>query len=354
MERMRPAAASEVAVSAIDRALDWAVVPGFTSVGYGLRRLGWSKPPAGAMEGRTVLVTGVTSGIGEAAVERLARLGARVHMVARTLEGGAAARSRVAARLGASEARARLELEICDISDLRSVRCLASQVRARSPELHGVLHNAGVLPAARERTGQGHERAFATNVLGPFLLTELLLPALRAGAPSRVVLTSSGGMYTARLNVDDLELEGRAYDGARAYAHTKRIEVILARLWAERERGSGVSFASFHPGWVDTPGLEASLPRFHRLLRPLLRDPDQGADTGLWLLATDAAERRPGAFWHDRRPRPEHRVPWTRSAHADEERLWDELIQIARPERMQKGVSNGSLHRNSHDLAGTC
>jgi NAD(P)-dependent dehydrogenase (short-subunit alcohol dehydrogenase family) len=343
-------------VNPLDTALDLTVVPGYTSIGYRLRSRGWDdrEIAPGALAGHTVLVTGVTSGIGEAAAERLARLGARVHMVARNLESGVAARERIAERLSDAgrEGRSRLELELCDLSDLDAVRSLAAQVLARSPELHGVLHNAAVLPGARERTDQGYELGFATNVLGPFLLTNLLMPALRAGAPSRVVLVSSGGMYTARLDVDDLQLDRREYDGARAYAHTKRIEVILAELWAERERGSGVSFASFHPGWVDTPGLETSLPRFHRLLRPLLRNPGQGADTGVWLLATDAAELHPGAFWHDRRPRPRHRVPWTRIPRADHEQLWNELVRITGTGEPEiKGGSDGALHRHRHNFA---
>ena len=325
----------------LDRALDWTVLPGYTSLGYRLRSHGWNgDPPAAALAGRSVLVTGAGSGIGEAAAERLARLGARVHMLARDPERGAAALDRVAERLDAAggvATRQQLELELCDLSDLDSVRSFAADFAARTPELHGLLHNAGVLPSRRELSAQGHELAFATNVLGPFLLTNLLLPALRRGAPSRVVLVSSGGMYTARLALDDLELERRDFDGARFYAHTKRIEVILAELWAERERGSGISFASFHPGWVDTPGLRRSLPTFHRLLRPLLRDADQGADTAVWLLATPAAERRPGALWHDRRPRPAHRVPWTRESPAERHRLWNELARLSGWSEDEKG-----------------
>lgn len=317
--------------SVLDRALDWTVLPGYTSVGYRLRSRGWNGELAdGALAGRSVLVTGASSGIGEAASERLVRLGARVHMVARDPKRGAAARERVAERLaisgnGASE---RLELELCDLSDLDAVRSFAAEFATRTPRLDGLLHNAGVLPARREQSAQGHELAFATNVLGPFLLTNLLLETLRRGAPSRVVLVSSGGMYTARLDASDLELARRDFDGSRAYAHTKRIEVILAGLWAERERGSGVSFASLHPGWVDTPGLQASLPAFHRVLRPLLRDAEQGADTAVWLLATSAAERHAGAFWHDRRPRPEHRVPWTRESRQERHELWTKLARL--------------------------
>jgi dehydrogenase/reductase SDR family member 12 len=316
----------------LDKALDWSVFPGYTSLGYQLRSRAWNGDlDHDALAGQTVLVTGAGSGIGEAASERLVRLGARVQMLAHDAERGAAARDRVAERVAASGANGggRLELEVCDLSDLEAVRDFAADFTARTPRLGGLLHNAGVLPPRRERSAQGHELAFATNVLGPFLLTNLLLDSLRRGAPSRVVLMSSGGMYTSRLDLGDLELENRDFDGPRFYAHTKRIQVILAELWAERERGRGVAFSSVHPGWVDTPGVRASLPRFYRVLRPLLRDPGQGADTAVWLLATSAGERRPGAFWHDRRPRPEHRVPWTRESSTERRELWTKLAHLS-------------------------
>jgi NAD(P)-dependent dehydrogenase (short-subunit alcohol dehydrogenase family) len=105
--------------------------------------------------------------------------------------------------------------------------------------------------------------------------------------------------------------------------------VVLASLFAERWRG-GVCFAAVHPGWVDTPGLARSLPRFRRLVRPILRDPGAGADTVAWLLEGDAIARHPGAFWHDRRVRAEHRVPWTRSTRRERERFWEELVELAR------------------------
>jgi dehydrogenase/reductase SDR family member 12 len=316
----------------LDRALDWTVLPGYSNLGYRLRRRLWSEdPPAGVLAGRSILVTGASSGIGEAASEALARLGATVHMLVRNPERGEAARERVAGRLSSSshrEAAGRLELELCDLSDLDRVEKFAVDFASRVPRLHGLLNNAGVLPTERAHSPQGHEITFATNVLGPFRLTGLLLDPLRAAAPSRVVFASSGGAYTARLRADDLELAAEEADGTSSYAHTKRIDLILARMWAERERGSGVSFASFHPGWADTPGLSTGMPRFYRLLRPLLRTPAEGADTAVWLLAGEAAERRPGALWHDRRPRGAHRVPWTRESEAERRLLWERLVEL--------------------------
>jgi NAD(P)-dependent dehydrogenase (short-subunit alcohol dehydrogenase family) len=119
------------------------------------------------------------------------------------------------------------------------------------------------------------------------------------------------------------------YDPSAFYAHTKRCEVILTELWAERLRGTGVSVHSMHPGWADTPGVQTSLPRFRKLMRPLLRDPDQAADTAVWLATAAEPGTRSGLFWHDRAPRPLHRVPWTKETPADRQRLWDECARLS-------------------------
>ncbi len=179
----------------------------------------------------------------------------------------------------------------------------------------------------RTRTAEGFELTFATNVLGPFLLTGLLLPALRRGAPARIVNVSSGGMYSERLRADDLELDQRDYGPAAFYAHTKRCEVILTELWAEHLRGSGVSVHSMHPGWADTPGVQSWMPRFRKVMRPLLRDADQGADTVAWLAGAEEPAARSGLFWHDREPRRVHRVPWTRETPAERRLLWEECVR---------------------------
>ncbi|MGE5408014.1 MAG: SDR family NAD(P)-dependent oxidoreductase [Syntrophothermus sp.] len=302
-----------------DRALDWTVLPGFSRIGYGLRESLVARGPLD-LEGRSVMVTGASSGIGEAACAELARDGARVHMVVRDRERGERARERIAAR---APAAAEIELHLCDLSDLRSVRSAAAAFVDSGAPLQVLVNNAGILPDRRTHTDEGFELAFATNVLGPFLLTALLLPALAASAPSRVINVSSGGMYTARLDLDDLQLEGREFDGARFYAHTKRLEVALSEEWARRLAGREIVVHSFHPGWVATPGVASSLPRFDRVMRPLLRDPAAGADTIVWLAGSPEGAGHSGAFWHDRRPRPKHRVPWTRESAAERAALFE-------------------------------
>jgi NAD(P)-dependent dehydrogenase (short-subunit alcohol dehydrogenase family) len=317
---------------AADRVLDLTVAPGYSALGYRLRERFWGRTAAPPLDRRRVLVTGASSGIGEAICLQLARRRAAVHMLVRDPARGELARRRIAARLAAEGDAAggeRLRIECCDLADLAAVRGFAARFRAAEDGLAGLVHNAGVLTASRERSVDGHELTFATAVLAPFVLTQALGPALSRAGTGTVVFVSSAGMYTARLAVDDLELDRRAFDGPRFYAHAKRVQVVLAELFAQRAPGGRPDFASMHPGWVDTPGLKRSLPRFHRLTAPILRDPEQGADTVTWLIAGGAASGRSGEFWHDRRPRPKHLLPWTRETAAERERLWAQLIRIA-------------------------
>ena len=261
------------------------------------------------------MVTGASSGIGRAAAAGFAARGASVIDVVRDVS---------RARDGASDVR------VCDVSSLRDVRRLAAGLTG----VDVLVNNAGALPAERSETAEGFEVAFATNVLGPFLLTSLVRPA-------RVIAVTSGGMYTARLDAYDLETVSRPYRGAEVYARTKRAQVVLTSIWAER----GVSAHAMHPGWVDTPGLAASLPGFHGALKPLLRTPEQGADTIVWLGAADVP---PGRLWHDRAERPQYRLPWTRETPADRERLWTELERQVRGDRQHQRAG-----RRSPDRAGS-
>ena len=192
-----------------------------------------------------------------------------------------------------------------------------------------LVNNAGAMLAKRTLSPDGIELTFATNVLGPFLLTNLLTPLLASSAPARIVNVSSGGMYTQRLRVEDLQSSHGEFDGPTAYARSKRAQVILTELWAQRLTGTGVVVHAMHPGWVDTPGLQSSLPRFYGATRRLLRTPQEGADTIVWLGAAPEPALSSGRFWHDRRERPTHRVPWTRETPADRERLWAECERLS-------------------------
>ncbi|MDQ2676212.1 MAG: SDR family NAD(P)-dependent oxidoreductase, partial [Actinomycetota bacterium] len=216
----------------------------------------------------------------------------------------------------------------CDVSDQADIRRFAAEFSAEVPRLDAVVNNAGVMPPERSRSPDGIELSFATNVTGPLLLALELLPILRNAAPGRVINVSSGGMYGAKLDAEDLQLEGRDYDPVSFYAHTKRCEVILTELCQERLGADDLVFSSVHPGWADTPGVQESLPRFRKLMGPFLRDARQGADTLAWLCWADEPVAAPGRFWHDRRPRPTHKLPTTKESQEARRRLWDECNRL--------------------------
>jgi NAD(P)-dependent dehydrogenase (short-subunit alcohol dehydrogenase family) len=200
--------------------------------------------------------------------------------------------------------------------------------RFRGP-LHVLVHNAGVMPDRRVLTSDGNELALATHVVGPHLLTALLRPALVEAQGGRVVWVASGGMYAQRLRVDDLQYEDGAYRGATAYARTKRMQVVLSECWAARLLDDGVVVHAVHPGWARTPGVASSRPVFRALTGPLLRTPEQGADTTVWVAAAEAPGRCTGRFWHDRVARPTHYLRRTRETPAEREALWDACQALA-------------------------
>ena len=309
--------------SILDTVLDRTVLAGYTNVGYRLRSLRWAPDELGSMQGRTVLVTGATSGLGQAAAEGFARHGATVWLLARDESRGERARASVDGAGGEAH------LALCDLADLGSVRRFAERFAGEASRLDVLVNNAGVLPLRRTLSADGIELTFAVNVVAPFLLTKLMLEMLERGAPSRVVNVSSGGMYSQRLRADDLQFERSDFDGTVAYARSKRAEVILTEMWAQRLKGAGVAVHAMHPGWADTPGVQSSLPRFYKLTKPLLRTPEQGADTIVWLGGAEAAGRSSGGFWHDRRRRPTHLLRRTRETEADRELLWRECERLS-------------------------
>lgn len=256
--------------------------------------------PSGAVPG-TAVVTGGTSGIGAATAEALARRGVRVIVVGRDPRRSAGAAAEIARRSGGTVAG-----EAADLADLGEVRALAERIGEQCTHLSVLVHGAGALAPRYEQTADGCERTVATHVLGPHLLTAALAPLLRAGAPSSVVFVSSGGMYAGTLGTGALDIGAEHFRPAAAYATAKRAQVALADAWDSRLAPIGVRVRSMHPGWVDTPALRSGLPRFARLMAPVLRTPAEGADTIIWLTTRPDL---PAGFYFDRRRRSLARLP---------------------------------------------
>src|SRR6185437_14272286 len=221
---------------AADASLDALVVPGFSRIGLAVRSAllpGFTVGDYPRIDGRTVVVTGATSGIGYAAAVALARRGAVIHFLARDPGRAERAKRGIAAASGASG----ISYGLGDLEDLNSVRAFADEFRATHDRLDVLIHNAGMIHP-EFRTGlDGTELTVLGQVVAPYLLTRLLMPALLAAAPSRVITVSSGGMYTQRLDPAILQLTAAHYRGVTAYARAKRAQAALSREWARRLPG---------------------------------------------------------------------------------------------------------------------
>ena len=307
----------------IDAALEFMVLPSFTRIGSTIRSRIDSWQPLGGydLSGRTVVVTGATSGLGRAAATQLLACGAEVAIIGRDHGRLESTRRSLAETTG----NHKIVPIVCDMGDLQQVEVAAATITNSLDGLDAVLHNAGVLMNHRTDNAAGVETTVAVHVVGPFAMTNHLLPALRQRKPGRVITMSSGGMYTAPLTVDRLQMDEATYRGTEQYALAKRAQVTLNEMWAKRLESTEVVFHAVHPGCADTPGVADSLPIFGRVMSPLLRTPEEGADTMTWLAADDTARSGSGEFWLDRRVRPIHRLARTRRSDTPErrQRLWE-------------------------------
>lgn len=319
-----PARLARAAYGALRPVADRSLLLSFDRLGYRLHALAFREDDLDVdMGGRVCLVTGANSGIGWETARALAVRGAEVWLLCRNLERGGAAAEEIRREAGHD----RIHLARLDVSEVDSVRAFVE--RFPSERVHVLVNNAGVLPDERQETSDGIELTFATNVLGPWLLTHLLRPKLAKAAPARVVNVSSGGMYAVRFRPDDTQWKKRPFDGVSAYAETKRAGVILTGLWAEGLRGEGVAVHAMHPGWADTPAVRSSLPRFHQVTRAILRTPEEGADTVVWLACSGAVAASTGRLWFDRSPQSPYWLPWTRESRDDREALWRRCRELA-------------------------
>ena len=300
-----------------DAVLDATIVYSFDASGY--RRHARRFAPADLdvdMTGKVCLVTGANGGIGKELARGLAQRGADVYLLCRSAARGEEARREIADQTGRP-----VHLVQLDVSDLAAVREFAKSFEPKRIDV--LIHNAGLIPSERALTSDGLETTLAVHVIGPFLLSRLLEPKLRAASPGRVLFISSGGMYTNSLSLNDLDWSQRKYDGVAAYAQTKRMQVVLTELLAKDWAGKGIVCHSMHPGWADTTGLQNSLPNFTDRMSGRLRSAAEGADTALWLAVAPEPTKSSGRFWFDRKPARTHMLPLvTRDKAEDRTALW--------------------------------
>ena len=316
----------------ISNVLDALIVPGFSRIGYISRsRLNnWEDVSTFDLAGKVIVITGPTSGLGAECVRTLAPTGAQLVLVARNAEKCAAIIDSVASLCTGPQP----VCVVAEMGDLASVKNAGQSIAAQFPQVHALVHNAGALLNTRELSPQRTEQTIASHVLGPHLLTTLLLPQLHA-AQGRVITVSSGGMYSAELPMigpgRTLEMREDAYNGSKQYAIAKRAQVTLNEMWAEKERS--IHFDAMHPGWADTPGVQESIPKFRQITKPILRSLKQGSDTISWLAAVQPIPGASGSFWSDREIRSIHKIPTTKRSDTRDARtnLWNWCNQMIAP-----------------------
>jgi NAD(P)-dependent dehydrogenase (short-subunit alcohol dehydrogenase family) len=279
------------------------------------------------MAGRTVLITGATSGIGRATALGLGRMGAHLAITGRDH-----VRTEDAAREIRAAGGGQVDLFIADMSSQTDVRKLAGQVLQSLSRIHVLINNVGGYWDSRHVTVDGLERTFALNHLAPFLLTNLLLDRLNQSAPARVVTVSSNAHAPGRIDFSDLQGK-RSYSGARAYSQSKLANVLFSYELARRLKGTSVTANALHPGLVSTSfGAEdpATVQRiFIPFLRPFMKSPAQGAATSIHLASAPELEQVTGRYFANR-----HAKKSSESSHdqASAAQLWQvsaDLVGLA-------------------------
>lgn len=268
------------------------------------------------LQGKTLVITGANSGIGYVAAASLAGMGAHVVLACRRQDAAEQAMRDI--RL--QHPQASLEFVHLDLASLDSVRHAAQALLQRHPRLDVLINNAGLAQLGRSLSADGYELTFAVNHLGPFLLTQLLMPSLKA-ARGRVINVASGAHKAGKMHWQDLQFE-KGYFVWKAYAQSKLANILFTRALAKRCAGTGVHANCLHPGgvatniWPDRNWLQRML---SNLLKRFLISPEQGARTTIWLASNEVGGRATGKYY----VRCKERAP---SADAQDdvaaERLW--------------------------------
>ena len=277
------------------------------------------------MQGKTVVITGATSGIGEVAAIELARQGARIVFVARNQM----RRDTMLTRLTIANDKVKHTAYLADLSRLSEMKRVAGEIAAAESKIDALINNAGAVFGKRETTPDGLEMTFATNHMAYFVVTNLLLPKLKATPGARIVSTSSTAHKSGKLDFDDLQSE-KSYSTFRVYGTSKLCNILFTRELARRLEGTGVTANCLHPGLVATRFCDnnAGLTGFvFDIVKKLAAiTPEEGAKTIVYLASSPEVAGQSGGYYYKCAPA----TPTAAAQNdADAKRLWEISAKIA-------------------------
>lgn len=252
------------------------------------------------MQGKTVVITGGTSGIGEIAARKLAEMGARIVLIARSKSRGKV----TLARLQAKAPDVAHTVHYADLSRISEMKRVAAEIATEEPPIDVLINNAGAIFAAWRLTEEGLECTFALNHMAYFVVTEGLRERLLAAAPARIVNTASAAHQRARLDFDDLQM-AKDFGAMKAYGRSKLCNILFTRELSRRLQGTGVTANCLHPGFVATRiGDESggAISGFAWLAKLFAISPGQGAETIVYLASAPCVAETTGEYFYQRQP----------------------------------------------------
>lgn len=274
-----------------------------------------------SMEGKICMITGANSGIGKATAIGLAEMNATVVMVCRNKERGEPAQKEIIEKTGNKN----VDLLLCDLSSLDSIRNLATEFKNKYQNLHVLINNAGVMLSKRASSVDGFEMNFAVNFLAPFLLTNLLLDTLKKSTPSRIINVASAAHKYGTIDFEDLQGEHKKRRFMGLYGDSKLALMLTSYELSRRLEGIGVTVNTIHPGVVNTNlGVDRSKPK-KGIVRRFFKNPEKGAETSIYLASSPEVEVVTGKYFINKQEQKSSEASYNETFA---KKLWDISIEM--------------------------